>query len=232
MPAKNRYKIFVDHTYYHVYNRGVAKQKIFLDQQDYVTFLSCLKLYLTPPKPIDRRFAITLQGPTLLDKEKTIYAPSRQPNNHEKTIELVSYCLMPNHFHLMLRSIERDSMTRFMRSLATRYSMYFNKKYKRVGPLFQGTYKAVMIEKEAQFLWVTKYIHRNPLPLVKNDPTQLSTYSYSSYLNYLGQIHQIWLHPENVLTYFSTTNPRNSYQNFIEEPLAHQTENSYLTLEN
>lgn len=232
MPAKNRHKIFVDHTYYHIYNRGVAKQEIFLDKQDYTAFLGCLKLYLTPPKPIDRRFSITLQGPTLSDKEKTIYTASRQPSNHEKTIEFVAYCLMPNHFHLMLRSIERDSMTRFMRSLSTRYSMYFNKKYERVGPLFQGIYKAVMIDYEAQFLWVTKYIHRNPLPLVKNDPTKLSTYSYSSYPNYLGSIHQAWLHPENILTYFSATNPRNSYQNFVEEPLAYQKENSYLTLEN
>lgn len=233
MPAKNRYKIFVDHTYYHIYNRGVERRKIFLDKKDYVAFLGCFKLYLTPPKPLDRRFSITLQGPTLSDTGKVVYAPSRQPSNHAKTIELVAYCLMPNHFHLMLRSIERDSMTRFMRSLSTRYSMYFNKKYERVGPLFQGIYKAVMIEQENQFLWVTKYIHRNPLSLslYKDDPCKLMEYPYSSYKNYLGQIHQTWVHPENILTYFSETNPRNSYQNFVEEPLAHQKENSYLTLE-
>jgi len=229
MPPKNSQKIFVDHTYYHIYNRGVAKQKIFLDKQDYVTFLGCLKLYLTPPKLVDRRFSITLQGSSLSDtKEKVIYAPSRQPNNHEKTIELVAYCLMPNHFHLMLRSIEKDSMSRFMRSLATRYSMYFNKKYERVGPIFQGIYKAVMIEQEPQFIWITKYIHQNPHPLTPN----LAEYPYSSYANYLGKINQTWIHPENILTYFSQKNPKFSYQNFVEEPLEHTTENNYLTLEN
>jgi putative transposase len=231
MPPKNSLKTYVDHTYYHIYNRGVEKRNIFLDQQDYNTFLGCLKLYLTPPHPVDHRFALTLQGDSLSDTNKVLYTPSRQPTNHQKTIELIAYCLMPNHFHLLIRQIERDSMNHFMRSLATRYSMYFNKKYERVGPLFQGTYKAVMIEQETQFLWVTKYIHRNPLSLRQNDPSKLTDYSYSSYSNYLGQIHQSWIHPENILTYFSKTNPRNSYQNFVEEPLDHQTENSYLTLD-
>ncbi len=234
MPPKNSQKIYVDHTYYHIYNRGVERRQIFLDKQDYTAFLGCLKLYLTPPQTIDRRFAVTLQGSSLSDTQKVVYAPSRQPCNHESTIELVAYCLMPNHFHLMLRSIERDSMTRFMRSLSTRYSMYFNKKYERVGPLFQGIYKAVMIEQENQFLWVTKYIHRNPLSLqlYRDDPCKIVDYPYSSYQNYLGIIHQTWVRPENILTYFSHTDPKNSYQNFVEEPLANQKENDFLALDN
>lgn len=232
MPAKNSVKTYVDHTYYHIYNRGVERRIIFEDDKDYLAFLGCLKLYLTPPKPIDRRINITLQGETLSDT-KTIYAPSRQPNNHQKTIELVAYCLMPNHFHLLLRSIERDSMPRFMRSLATRYSMHFNKKYERVGSLFQGTYKAVMIENENQFIWVSKYIHRNPLSLAsyKEKPCKLADYPYSSYNNYLGIIHQAWLHPENILVNFSKTNPRQTYQNFVEEPLANKKEYSHFTLD-
>lgn len=233
MPAKNSVKTFVDHTYYHVYNRGVEKRDIFLDDKDYLAFLGCLKLYLTAPQPVDRRFAHTLQGETLSDT-KIIYAPSRQPNNHEKTIELVAYCLMPNHFHLLLRSIKKDSMTRFMRSLATRYSLHFNKKYERVGGLFQGIYKAVMIEHENQFLWITKYIHRNPLSLTlyKDDPCKLSNYPYSSYKNYLGIIRQTWLHPENIITYFSKNNPRNSYRNFVEEqPFGDIKANQHLTLD-
>jgi putative transposase len=232
MPAKNSIKTYVDHTYYHVYNRGVEKRNIFEDEKDYLAFLGCLKLYLTPPKPIDRRLSITLQGQTLADT-RTIYCPSRQPNNHEKTIELVAYCLMPNHFHLVLRSIERDSMPRFMRSLATRYSMHFNKKYERVGSLFQGRYKAVMIEQENQFVWATKYVHRNPLSLAsyKDRPSKLSEYPYSSYKNYLRAIHQSWVHPENILASFSQTNSRNTYQNFVEEPFANQTENDSLTLD-
>jgi len=231
MPAKNRNKTFVDHTYYHVYNRGVERRTIFEDEKDYLAFLGCLKLYLTPPTPIDRRFSHALQGQALSNTKKVIYTPSRQPDNHEKTIELVAYCLMPNHFHLLLRSIEKDSMSRFMHSLSTRYSMHFNKKYERVGSLFQGPYKAVMIEQENQFLWVSKYIHRNPLSLYRARPCKLVDYPYSSYKNYLGTIHQPWVRPENILTYFSQTNPRNSYENFVEEPLTNESENSFLTIE-
>lgn len=233
MPPKNSLKTYVDHTYYHVYNRGVEKRTIFQDDQDYVAFLGCLKLYLTPPHPIDRRFAITLQGDSLSNESKILYAPSRQPKNHTNSIELVAYCLMPNHFHLMFRQNERDSMNHFMRSLATRYSMYFNKKYERVGTLFQGTYKAVMVEHENQFLWLTKYIHRNPLGLAsyRESPRKLVEYPYSSYKNYLNKIHQPWIHPENILTYFSTTNPRSTYQAFVEESFANEEDNKYLTLE-
>lgn len=233
MPSPYIVKKYVDHTYYHIFNRGVERRAIFSDEADYKTFLGCLKLYLTPPKSTDRRFAHTLQGETLSDT-KIIYAPSRVPNNHEKTIELVAYCLMPNHFHLMLRSIEKDSMPKFMRSLGTRYSMHFNKKYDRVGGLFQGPYKAVMIEQEQHFIWTTKYIHRNPLALAphKDDPNKLVDYPYSSYKNYLGTIHQDWIHPENILSYFSKTNSKNSYQSFVEEPLSNQIENAYLALDN
>jgi putative transposase len=233
MPSKNVIKTYVEDTYYHIYNRGVEKRTIFEDEKDYLAFLGCLKLYLTPPNPVDRRFSRTLQGSSL-STTKTTYAPSRQPKNHQSTIELVAYCLMPNHFHLLVRQTNRDSMNHFMRSLSTRYSLHFNKKYERVGHLFQGIYKAVMIENEEQFRWVTKYIHRNPLslPLYKDDPCKLAEYPYSSYKNYLGIIHQTWVHPENVLTNFSKTNPTNSYKNFVEEPLAHQKENSHLALDN
>lgn len=175
----------------------------------------------------------TLQGSSLSDTNKTIYAPSRQPKNHTKSIELVAYCLMPNHFHLMLKQNERDSMNHFMRSLTTRYSMYFNKKYERVGHLFQGIYKAVMIENENQFVWITKYIHRNPLAITsyKDDPCKLVSYPYSSYKNYLGKINQQWVHPENILSYFSKSNPKNTYSNFVEEPLSNEKENKYISLD-
>jgi putative transposase len=213
MPAKNRIKIYIDDGYYHIYNRGVAKSPIFLDHEDYIAFLADLKFYLSP---IPKHF----KGPTLKvskDEKTYIYYPSQQPKNHEGKIELVAYCLMPNHFHLCVRQTDKVSMTNFMRSLATKYSMYFNKKYDRVGALFQGVYKAVLINDEQQFLYLTKYIHRNPLNLVNDDPKSLSEYPYSSYSNYLGNIHQNWIHSENILIYFSKTNPHNSYKKFVEE---------------
>ena len=200
MPSKNIVKEFVPEAYYHIYNRGVAKQKIFLDDQDYKTFLSYLKLYLT---------LSSLQGPTLK------VAPSRILKNYFDQIKLLAYCLMPNHFHLFVWQKDANEITNFMRSLITKYAIYFNKKYKRVGPVFQGNYKAVIVKTENQFIYLSKYIHRNPLPL----PTRLDLvgYKYSSYGNYLGKFSQAWVDKSEILSYFSKLNPEESYQKFVEE---------------
>lgn len=207
MPAKHSLKTYAPNAYYHLYNRGVEKRTIFQDEQDYQVFLSYLKLYLTPPH---------FKGDSLkIQRGSQIYFRSQQPKNYHQQITLLAYCLMPNHFHLMVHQQNKDDINHFMRSLLTKYSMYFNQKYDRVGKLFQGVYKAVLIDNERQFLYLTKYIHRNPLPILRESP--LKSYSYSSYPNYLGLRQQKWIHPENILSYFSRTNPNNSYQTFVEE---------------
>ena len=172
MPPKNTVKQYKDNTFYHVYNRGVAKQNIFLDEQDYKTFLFYLKLYLLPKD---------LQGSTLKVTQ------SRELKNHAENVQLHTYCLMSNHYHLLIYQKDITGMNFFMRSLATKYSMYFNRKYKRVGPVFQGIYKAVEVESEEQFLYLSKYIHRNPLDILPTG-VNLEGYKYTSYLNYLGLI--------------------------------------------
>lgn len=195
MPAKNIIKEFVPESYYHIYNRGVAKQKIFLDDQDYKVFLSYLKLYLTKPEGNDK------------------VAPSKHLKNYFKQAKLLAYCLLPNHFHLFIYQQEMDTITNLMRSIGTKYSMYFNRKYKRVGPIFQSRYKAVLIKNENQFIYLSKYIHRNPLPA----RTDLAGYKYSSYQNYLGKFSQNWVDKSEILSYFSKFNPRESYKKFVEE---------------
>lgn len=195
MPAKNAVKEYSPETYYHIYNRGVAKQDIFLDEQDYKVFLSYLKIYLSPPEKSNETF------------------PSRQLKNHFALVKLLAYCLMPNHFHLFLWQKEIDSITNFMRSLATKFSVYFNNKYHRVGPIFQGKFKAVMVTSEPQFIFLSKYIHRNPF----TSRSDLEVYPYSSYRNYLGIINQSWVDTSEILSYFSKTKLANSYKNFVEE---------------
>lgn len=201
MPAKNSRKTYVENGYYHVYNRGVEKRHIYLDDQDYKVFLSYLKLYLEPPN---------LQGQALK------VAPSRHLKNYATDITLLAYCLMPNHFHLLIKQTAFNTMNRFIQSILTKYSVYFNKKYRRVGPLFQGRYKAVLVENENQFLYLTKYIHRNPLDILPTRPG-LVGYPYSSYQNYLHNIQQIWVKPQEILGYFSRTNSSLSYKSFVED---------------
>ena len=107
-------------------------------------------------------------------------------------------------------------MAEFIRSLGTKYSMYFNKKYKRVGHLFQGRYKAVNIANENQFIYLSKYIHRNPLDILPTG-TVLEGYKFSSYPHYLGRFNQSWVNKEDILSYFSNQSSSESYKKFVEE---------------
>lgn len=203
MPAKNAIKEYQENGYYHVYNRGVDKGLIFREDKDYKTFLSFLKLYLT------------LQGDSLK------VPPSRHLKNYVGEIDLLCYCLMPNHFHLFIKQKSMHGIDHFMRSLLTKYVRYFNSHYKRIGPLFQGTYKAVRIENEYQFIYLSKYIHRNPIPLLsfKESPCRLSDYPYSSYRNFLHDLRQSWVQPVAILSYFSRTYRQLSYESFVEQAL-------------
>ncbi len=174
MPARNRVKIFLENALYHVYNRGVEKRVIFLDDQDFRVFLSFIRAYLCPPQstplvhPVTQ---VTGSDPVRLRPLKSFFGE----------ISLLAYCLMPNHFHLLLRQSPKDAMTRFIRALCTSYAMYFNKKYERVGTLFQGTYRAIRVYEDAYLLHLSRYIHLNPLELTGFDPAKIVEYPYSSY---------------------------------------------------
>ena len=137
MPHKNTIKPYVDNGFYHVYNRGVNKGDIFFDDQDYRVFLHLLKYYLSPVQSLDKEHPLT----DLME----IVRP-RPLANLEKEVDLVAYCLMPNHFHLLLKQNTIDGMTKLMRRLMTTFAMYINKRHHRVGHLFQAKYKAALIQ--------------------------------------------------------------------------------------
>ena len=126
---------------------------------------------------------------------------------------------MPNHFHLLVKQNSDRSIAKFLQSIMTKYVVYFNKKYARQGGLFQGRYKAVRIVNENQFTYITKYIHRNPIDLMpaRSDLAGLVDYKYSSYGNYLGLFKQSWIEMDDILHYFSKSDPKFSYRNFVEE---------------
>ena len=212
MPAKNRVKSYVDNGHYHIYNRGVEKRTIFGDTQDYAVFVSYLKTYLLPKD--EALLRAVLAEPTSTPKQKDQALKQLRLNNFSNTMTLISYCLMLNHFHLMIKQTEATTIDYFMRSLCTRYSLYFNRKYRRVGGLFQGVYKAVRVETDEQFLHLSRYIHRNPIAISLQGES-LQTYGYSSYPQYLGLTHVAWVHPEEILSYFSKSQKR-AYQTFVE----------------
>jgi len=207
MPSKHRYKKYVEGGYYHVYNRGVAKQEIFLNSQDFKVFLKYIKEALTEPKI--EKVEFSLRG-------RTFRAVPRPVKHFQEEIVLIAYCLMPNHFHFLLKQNKKDSMISFMRSLITRYVNYFNKKYDRVGPLLQGRYKAILITQDNYLLHLTRYIHLNPTEFTKN-----LIKTYSSYADYLGLRRTTWIKPGTILKFFdSKAIPEiikiNTYKDFVE----------------
>jgi putative transposase len=147
-------------------------------------------------------------------------------NGKKYAIDILCYCLMPNHFHFLLRQTTNTPITVFMNALQLGHAKYFNTKYTRVGPLFQGRFKAKLIESESYLLQLSAYIHKNPVAsqldsgntkdsrnLIRN---KLYEYRYSSYLEYLNPSGETLSKPALILSYFSQQFPQLSYQAFVE----------------
>lgn len=208
MPAKNSIKQYKQNSYYHIYNRGVEKRNIFLDDQDLSVFLSYLKTYIEPKDELNLRLILDSKDSTRPQKEKA--SKELHLKNFNNEIELLCYALMPNHFHLLIKQHQPNSMDSFLNALATRYVIYFNKKYKRVGPLFQGVYKAVLVNNEEQLLHLTRYIHLNPTKVGDNTwPSSLA--------EYLGTKKTPWIETSFILNYFNEKSPKNDYFSFMNE---------------
>jgi len=172
---KNRdYKNFAPGAIVHVYNRGNNREKIFHDQGDYKAFLFRVGL------------ALGIE-PEILQKENLLSVPySRIRINADRNLfKLHAFCLMPNHFHLLIEQTGDIPVSKLISQLCTSYAMYVNKKYKRVGHVFQDKFKAVLIENNPQLMWISAYIHMNPVKakLVKHP----SEYKWSSYLDFADE---------------------------------------------
>ena len=171
---KNRdYKEFAENEIYHIYNRGVAKMDIFKDQQDFNVFLLRLKENIYP---------------NLLKNTETEISDKKRKRLPPHSFNLIAYCLMPNHFHLLIQQTNKTPASKLLSKLCTSYAMYFNRKYKRVGGLFQDQFKAVLIKNNAQLLWTSFYIHKNPLEA--KITYDLKDYKWNSYLEYAGLVEE------------------------------------------
>lgn len=139
--------------YYHVYNRGVDKRSIFQDKQDLALFLSQIKKFNTGKsyggiKELNR-IQSSSRGPTSADDEKLV--------------EIVAFCLNPNHFHFIIKPLVFGGLERFMQRVCTGYAMYFNEKNNRSGALFQGRYKIKHINTNEYLLYLGSYVNLNYL---------------------------------------------------------------------
>lgn len=165
---------------YHVYNRGVNKAAIFLDNTDRQRFIDAMVFYL--PRIDPGGFANAMRGIDPQERTSTILA--KRPAPGRGLVNLLTYCLMDNHIHLLLYENVEHGISRYLQRLLTSYAKYFNAKHKREGPFFSGRFRATRVTSDEQFLHLTRYIHLNPYTAgLVNDPIG---YQSSSLLEYLG----------------------------------------------
>jgi putative transposase len=191
---------------YHVYQRGNEKRKIFLNHGDYSRFL--MLLYVC-----NNSVSIHLSDKDTKQPE-TIFNLGRSDN----LVSIVAYCLMPNHFHLLIYEKEAGGISRFMQKLATAYSMYFNKKYTRTGGLFERPFKARHVDDDVYLKYLFAYIHLNPVKVIDEESWSgkkipnpkaaksfLNRYHYSSYGFYLQEfrLENVIIEPTIASEYFS-----------------------------
>ena len=174
---------FVEGEFYHVYNRGNSKQIIFKDKQDYDRFHGLLFACNSIENLKLGNFS---KNKNLFDLPQT-----------KKLVHIGSYCLMPNHLHILLTDTGEGNTSLFMKKITTAYVMYFNQKYKRSGGLFEGKFKAEHVASDRYLKYLFSYIHLNPLKLIEpkwknvgiKNRTKvlkyLDKYQYSSYLDFM-----------------------------------------------
>ncbi len=191
--------------YYHIYNRGTEKRNIFLSKQDYERFLSLLYL-------------CNSNAPVLLRRQGRTLAEVKKIERSKPLVDISAFCLMPNHFHLIIYEREQGGISRFIQKLTTGYTMYFNKVHERTGVLFQGKYKASHIATDKYLKHLISYIHLNPVKLVdpewkekgvenpKSTKEYLKSYRYSSHQDYLkeNRIENIIINQNDLPKYFSS----------------------------
>jgi len=155
--------------FYHIYNRGVDKREFFLDKYDYLRFLKSLEEF------------------NCLDPIGSIYEQSFRKNKQlghrvSKLVDIVAYCLNPNHYHLILKQVKEDGIKKFMHRVGMGYSKYFNNKYKRSGVLFQGKFQAINIDFNEYILYLSAYVNKN-----KFIHGYENEFNFSSLDEYLGK---------------------------------------------
>lgn len=208
MPYRN--VVLAQDQVYHVYNRGVAALPIFHSSKDYSRFVALLDYYRFLNTPAS--FSEVMRLP--YDERDNILDGLKKENKLH--IEILAFCLMPNHFHLLLKQLTEKGISIFLSNLQNGYAKYLNIKNNRAGPLFQSMFKAVRVDTDEQLVHVSRYIHLNPSTGYLVEPKNLLKYNWSSLGTYVkeGKIHP-FIQTELVLSLFK--NGKEYYQFVLDQ---------------
>jgi len=209
--------------YYHVYNRGVDKRRIFNGLRDYQRLLLSMFLFCSEASfPNLARFHSFVQHSMLRSAVKEI----EQITQHEpKLTTIVCFCFMPNHFHFLLKEEVAGGISKYMQRLGNSYTKYFNTKVERRGHLFGSSFHSIHVDRNEYLLYLSRYIHRNPEGLSLKTRA-LIDYQWSSYQDFVKE--NRWgkmINPSIILDQFA--NPK-EYQQYVESEIDEEIDPRYL----
>lgn len=189
----------VNGEFYHIFNRGSEKKDIYTQARDYNRFQKTFYYYkFAGPKPRFSKFT-----------KSNLFKPLL----NEKIIEVICYCLMPNHFHFLVKQLKDKGVSIFLSQLSNSYTKYFNLKYERIGPLLQGAFKAVRVVTDEQLVHVSRYIHLNPV--VSGIVKKPESYKWSSYLEYITK-NPSFCETDIVINLFKSSE---EYKKFVDDQI-------------
>lgn len=223
--ASKRQIILATGEIYHLFNRGVERRVVFTNKREYQRALDVIGYYRFADLPM--RFS-RLMELTVEEKAKVV---DLLKSKGQVEVKVLAFCLMPNHFHLLVKQEKDDGISRFISNISNSYSKYFNTKHKRLGPLFQGAFKAVRVETDEQLIHLSRYIHLNPVSSSMVKEESLGSYPWSSLPEYLERINEGITDSSIVLNNFGSIK---SYRKFVYDQIGHAKELEkikHLTLE-
>lgn len=209
-----RKTVFANDEIYHLFNRGINHFPIFTAPKEYQRFLDLLNYYRFKDPQLSFSFFSRLPKE---DKNKLL----AYLKNNEKLVEIYAYCLIPNHFHLLVKQLRDGGIRKMLSHVENAYVRYFNLKHERLGPLFESMFKAVRVEDEEQLLHVSRYIHLNPNTSCLVEINKLSKYPWSSLPLYLSKTSSPFTNTDFIL---SLINGLEKYQSFVFDQAQYQRE--------
>ena len=197
---------------YHIFSKSIAEFKIFSSYVNSTRMLATIRYYQM--KKSTKKFSVFIRNERLKEEQDYFY---NFLQGKEKLVEIIAYCLMPTHLHLILKQLKRNGISIFMNDILNSYTRYFNVKTRRKGPLWESRFKSVLVDTDEQLIHLTRYIHLNPVTAyLINKPQE---WKFSSYGEYLGKVGK----EDIVCSYEDLLSIQpDSYKEFVDDRISYQ----------
>lgn len=207
-----RKDLLVEGQVYHVFTRSIAEYTIFNNEHEYSRMLGVIRYYQYENPELRFSEFIRLEKTAQHNRKRYLF-------EKDKHVEILAYCLMPTHVHLILKQLKQNGISIFMNKVLNSYTRYFNTKHKRKGPLWETRFKNVLVEADEYLVHLTRYIHLNPVTALLI--AQPEDWKFSSYKEYLQQVGE----EDRVCKYNDVIDlAPQSYRSFVEDRISYQQE--------